>query len=66
MRRIFYLFFLISFQSYAQSNTDCFSIEPGQVIEVPDPQRRGSVRYNAGIRNKQWNKVPVHLLFPKR
>ena len=35
MKKIFILIiFLLNIQSYAQSNTDCFSIEPNQIIEV--------------------------------
>ena len=58
MRKIFYLFFLISFQSYAQSNTDCFSIEPGQVIEVPENSQVGdtiaTIQYCS---SGEWKKI---------
>jgi len=58
MKKIFYLFLLISVKSYAQSNTDCFSIEPGQIIEVPENSQVGdtiaTIQYCS---SGEWKKI---------
>ena len=42
MKKIFILIIILfNLQSFSQSDTSCFSIEPGQVIEVPENAQVG-------------------------
>tara|TARA_B110000967_G_C18897995_1_gene572222 strand:+ start:721 stop:5196 length:4476 start_codon:yes stop_codon:yes gene_type:complete len=54
------LFFTTHF--YAQSNTDCFSIEPGQVIEVPENAQVGdtiaTIQYCS---SGEWKKLEAEF-----